>query len=121
MDPIFRICSFVGISALREHILQWSWKKFYQSEVPKLEKTVSLRKQQAHKEIEEFETLLNTLNLRKLAGEHASRFIQVVQLVLSGTSKGNPTANGETLKEEVDKQLFGTLNFFFLKNNFFLI
>lgn len=102
-----RLLDCVGISVMKNFILQWCWRKFSQSEMPKLEKTVVLRKQQAYAEINNYETLLDNLNLRKLASRHAARFIQTAQMVISGTSKGNPAITGETLKEEIDKQLFG--------------
>ena len=92
---------------MKSFVFNWCWRKFYQNEIPKLENIVSLRKQQAHTEIQTYERLLENLNLRKLATKHASKFIQLAQLVITGTAKGNPSINGETLKEEIDKQLFG--------------
>jgi len=55
------------------------------------------------------ESQMKNLNLRQLATNHASRYLQVAQAVFLGTSKGNPTLNGETLKEEIDEQFFSSV------------
>jgi hypothetical protein len=42
----------------------------------------------------------------ELSSNYASRYLQVIQSVLEGTTKGNPNMTGETLKEEIDDQYF---------------
>jgi len=96
--------SRIGVNALRSHILEWAWNTYFNNEVPKLFKSLTQRKVDQDKQIRALEVQMAHLNIRGLATQYTSRYLQLVQQVLAGTAKGNPLVNGETLKEELDEQ-----------------
>eukprot|EP01114_Cavostelium_apophysatum_P015586 TRINITY_DN4277_c0_g1_i1.p1 TRINITY_DN4277_c0_g1~~TRINITY_DN4277_c0_g1_i1.p1 ORF type:complete len:853 (-),score=267.01 TRINITY_DN4277_c0_g1_i1:65-2512(-) len=97
-----------GIKNLRRHLLGWAWSQYHQRQVPKIFKTIAYKKAEYAKEIGQFEKKIAGLNLRSVAAMYALRYLELCQNVLLGTAKGNPSINGETMKEEVDEQFFSS-------------
>jgi len=103
-----RFSKCFGTNALRHFILNWCWQYYYQHNVPALFKAITLEKAKLSKEISKAEDHRNSLNLRQLAAEYASRYLYISQSMFVGISKGNPSLYGETLKEEIDEQFFSS-------------
>jgi len=96
----------VGLRKLRHHLLKWCWTTYYECEIPKLLKSFEQRKSKNEEQTNKVKQLKSELNLRLLSSRYASRYIQTAQNILVGTSRGNPSVNGETRKEEMDDQYF---------------
>ena len=86
----------------------WCWKSYHQREIPKLVKLLESRNRKTTEELRKVKQTKNSINLRLLASRYATLYIHTAQGIIQGTSRGNPYVNGETRKEELDDQYFGT-------------
>jgi len=100
--------SRVGINALRKHVLEWAWGRYFNNEIPRLFKSITQKKVEQERQIRTLEVQMANLNIRGVATQYTSRYLQLTQSILAGTSKGKPSVNGETLKEEIDEQFFSS-------------
>ena len=92
----------VGVGPLRKHLLALAWKS-YQDAVPAVLKELRVQKSNFASESAALEAELKALDsskLRSLASNHVVDFLQVLDSLITGTSVGNPSVNGQTLDEE---------------------
>jgi len=94
--------SFIGVHALRKYVLNLTWKS-YQESIPRILKQFRAKKVESERKIKEVEHQQQSLDnhkLRSIASNYVVNFLQVVEKLISGTSEGNPSVNGQTLEEE---------------------
>jgi len=96
----------VGISKFRKLILSMCWDQYSNIELPKLFKFVTAKNKELTNQIQKIESQISNLNLLNLATKYASLYLSISQSVLVGCAQGNPTIHGESLKEEIDDQMF---------------
>eukprot|EP01099_Mayorella_cantabrigiensis_P000830 TRINITY_DN1356_c0_g1_i1.p1 TRINITY_DN1356_c0_g1~~TRINITY_DN1356_c0_g1_i1.p1 ORF type:complete len:728 (-),score=209.06 TRINITY_DN1356_c0_g1_i1:108-2291(-) len=92
----------IGLHALRKYLLHLSWKN-YQDNVPKILKRLRQKKASSENALEKIQSQLATLDslkLRSLASDYVVDFLQIIERLITGTSEGNPTVNGQSLEEE---------------------
>jgi len=94
--------SYIGIHNLRKYVLNVAWKS-YQESIPRILKHLRAKKVETEKQIKQLNAQLDSLDsskLRSLASNYVVNFLQIVEKLISGTSEGNPSVNGQTLEEE---------------------
>jgi len=94
--------SYIGIHALRKYVLNLTWKS-YQESIPRILKQFRAKKIESERKIKEVEHQQQSLDnhkLRSIASNYVVNFLQVIEKLISGTSEGNPSVNGQTLEEE---------------------
>eukprot|EP01119_Soliformovum_irregulare_P019496 TRINITY_DN6186_c0_g1_i1.p1 TRINITY_DN6186_c0_g1~~TRINITY_DN6186_c0_g1_i1.p1 ORF type:complete len:855 (-),score=281.86 TRINITY_DN6186_c0_g1_i1:35-2599(-) len=99
----------LGTSKFRRFVMEWCWKSYYTTEVPKLTRNLQTLQKKAQQNVEEKEFQVKNINLRKLAADYSSEYIQIAQGIMMGDPRGSPAVNGETLREEQDNQFFASV------------
>ncbi|EGC34991.1 hypothetical protein DICPUDRAFT_34090 [Dictyostelium purpureum] len=92
----------IGVQPLRKYILNIVWKS-YQDTIPRILKHLRAKRQNAEATLNELQKQYSSLDatkLRSIASNYTVTFLQITEKLLSGTSEGNPSANGQTLEEE---------------------
>jgi len=92
----------IGIAKVRTYILDYTWRKL-QDNIPELLKRLRSFKKTSEHNLETIKEKISALELQKLRGtssRYATQFLQSIEKLLNGTLDGNPTINGQTLKEE---------------------
>ncbi|KAM9991405.1 hypothetical protein ACTFIZ_004805 [Dictyostelium cf. discoideum] len=96
----------IGVAPLRRYILNIVWKS-YQDTIPRILKHLRSKRQTAEATLNELQkqsSSLDSTKLRSIASNYTVTFLQITEKLLSGTSEGNPSANGQTLEEEKSQQ-----------------
>ncbi|KAM9972138.1 hypothetical protein ACTFIW_003491 [Dictyostelium discoideum] len=96
----------IGVAPLRRYILNIVWKS-YQDTIPRILKHLRSKRQTAEATLNELQkqsSSLDSTKLRSIASNYTVTFLQITEKLLSGTSEGNPSANGQTLDEEKSQQ-----------------
>ncbi|KAN0039651.1 hypothetical protein ACTA71_007452 [Dictyostelium dimigraforme] len=96
----------IGVLPLRRYILNIVWKS-YQDTIPRILKHLRSKRQTAEATLNELQkqsSSLDSTKLRSIASNYTVTFLQITEKLLSGTSEGNPSANGQTLEEEKSQQ-----------------
>ncbi|PRP80760.1 dynamin like protein [Planoprotostelium fungivorum] len=101
------ILSHVGLSKLRRHIVSRVWTQYQSSILPDLQRIIKRKKMEIMQEGDHLKRLY-TINLKELVSKFASRYSQIAVELIQGTCKANPSAVGETLKEEIEEQYFSS-------------
>ena len=94
--------SFIGPQNLRKFLLNDTWRQ-YQGSVPKILKELRVLKKENVEQIKQLEKQLNGLDtsrLRVISSAYVVDFLQTVERLISGTTEGNPSVNGQNLEEE---------------------
>jgi len=97
-----RYSSSIGIFQLRQFLYSKIWRS-YQDSVPRISKQLKLRRsemEKKHKDVEGQYENLDSNKLRSIASSHVVNFLNIVEKLISGTSEGNPSVNGQSLEEE---------------------
>lgn len=97
-----RYAPFIGVVALKKHILELTWKK-YQDGIPELLKRLRAYKKKSEDSLNYIQAQLKNLEpntLRGNASRYAMHFLQCIEKLLTGTLEGNPSINGQSLEEE---------------------
>lgn len=98
-----RNTDFVGAQALRNHVLDITWRK-YNDSIPDLLKQIRTLKKERMDSLKVIQQQINTLDnkkLRSLTSNYLSEFLLNLVNLLQGTLEGNPAINGQSLKEEL--------------------
>ncbi|EGG22757.1 dynamin like protein [Cavenderia fasciculata] len=96
----------IGVHPFRRYMLNIVWKS-YQDAIPRILKHLRSRCQNAQltlNELQKQSLSLDSTKLRAVASNYTVTFLQIVEKLLSGTSEGNPSVNGQTLEEEKSQQ-----------------
>ncbi|GAM24603.1 hypothetical protein SAMD00019534_077780 [Acytostelium subglobosum LB1] len=92
----------IGMLAFRSHFINLIWK-YYQSSVPSILKDIQQCIQNTTglvQTLQDKHSRMDISSLRKEATNSTATLLQTIERLLTGTSEGNPTLNGQTLFEE---------------------
>ncbi|KYQ90260.1 dynamin like protein [Tieghemostelium lacteum] len=96
----------IGVNPFRKYILNIVWKS-YQDGIPRILKHLRAKRQTAEKTLNDLQKQTSSLSanlLRSISSNYTVTFLQINEKLLSGTSEGNPSVNGQTLEEEKHQQ-----------------
>jgi hypothetical protein len=92
----------VGLHSLRKFLVDKTWRSF-QGDVPVILRTLRNRRTLLSGKIADIRSRIEELNparLRAVANSYVVELLQVIDLLVTGSSEGNPNVNGQTLEEE---------------------
>ncbi len=92
----------VGLHMLRKFLVDKTWRAF-QADVPIILRTLRSRRSTVATKISEIRSRIDELNparLRAVANSYVVELLQVIDVLVTGSSEGNPNVNGQTLEEE---------------------
>ena len=99
----------IGLHPLRKYIIKNAWKSF-QEDIPVILDNLREQIGGAKRNTEDLSKKLlaiSSANLRSLSNTFVLEFLQVVDSIITGSSEGNPTVNGQNSMEEDNGHGFG--------------
>jgi len=96
----------IGVHPFRRYILNIVWKS-YQDNIPRILKHLRSKRTTAESALNDLQKQSGSLDstmLRSIASNYTVTFLQINEKLISGTSEGNPSVNGQTLEEEKSQQ-----------------
>ncbi|KAF2077035.1 hypothetical protein CYY_001667 [Polysphondylium violaceum] len=96
----------IGVHPFRRYILNIVWKS-YQDNIPRILKHLRSKRATAESALNDLQKQSGSLDstmLRSIASNYTVTFLQINEKLISGTSEGNPSVNGQTLEEEKSQQ-----------------
>lgn len=92
----------VGVHSLRAWLADKTWRAF-QAAVPVILRTLRARRAALASQIAALRARVDELQparLRAVANSYVVELLQIIDLLVTGSSEGNPNVNGQTLEEE---------------------